>query len=360
MTQLVLNRTFVLNVINIPSATPRVKKEAGSTLLGAGGLRQRLVEVNRSGLSDACKGPRSSRWKCVSTWSSMKEGRADLFTFQQIGSSHDLGGDMADELVKLLNSIGYQPVFLQKTGVKPPDLYQFVDKRLIRRGPLQDYNQEFGKLEKSRGTLPNIQHRESSKKNLDAAVDFLHNALAALGITAIPKLSLSFVGDAELVFTFSEVSYVAVDPTKIDTILQELQVPLAIPDNYVSEGLLHIAYEYAYARRLLMSRADGREFKTDVSGKVGDFIDVGAEGEIDTDGATVMAFKSKRSEAAAFAFKAGKLERSDGRWTFQPEVVRRDIKGGTKPLLLARGLVLTVEEEPAPRPVRATQTTQVA
>jgi len=192
---------------------------------------------------------------------------------------------MADELVKLLNSFGYQPIFLQKTGVKPPDLYQFVDNRLIRRGPLKDYDPEFGKLEETRGTLASIQHRESSKKNLDAAVDFLQNALAALGITAIPKLSLSFAGDAELVFTFSEVSYIAIDPTKIDTILQALQVPLAIPDNYVTQGLLHIAYEYAYARRLLMSRADGKQFKTDISGKVGEFIDLGAQGEIDTDGA---------------------------------------------------------------------------
>lgn len=268
---------------------------------------------------------------------------------------------MADELVKLLNSFGYQPVFLQKTGVKPPDLYHFVGKRLIRRGPLQDYDKEFGMLEKARGTLSNIQHRESSKKNLGAAAEFLHNALAALGISAIPKLSLSFAGDAELVFTFSEVSYCGIDPTKIDNILQKLQVPLAIPDNYVREGLLYIVYEYAYARRLLMSRADGKAFKTDISGKVGDFIDVGTEGEIDTDGATMLAFKSKRSEAAAFAFKAGKLERNNGRWTFQPELVgRRGVKGGTRPLLLARGLVLPVEEEPSLLQASAKTRAQVA
>jgi hypothetical protein len=253
---------------------------------------------------------------------------------------------MADELVKLLNSVGYQPIFLQRTGVKPPELYHFVEKRLVRRGPLEDYNAEFGKLKQTRGTLPNIQHRQSSEKELKASVDFLRNALAALGITAIPKLSLTFAGKADLAFTFSEVSYTAVDPTKIDAVLQGLRVPLAIPDEYVTSGRLHIAYEYAYARRLLMSRADGKEFEADVSGKIGDFIDLGLQGEVDTDGATVVTFKSKSSQAAAFAFKAGQLERSNGRWTFQPEVVkRRAAAGAAQRPLLARGIVLRVEEE---------------
>ncbi len=258
---------------------------------------------------------------------------------------------MADELVKLLNSVGYQPIFLQRTGVKPPELYHFVEKRLIRRGPLEDYNPEFGKLKQSRGTLPDIQHRQSSKKELKASVDFLRNALAALGITAIPKLSLGFAGKADLVFTFSEVSYTAVDPTKIDAILQGLEVPLAIPDEYVTSGRLHIAYEYAYARRLLMSRADGKEFEADVAGKIGEFIDLGVQGKVETDGATVVTFANKGSEAAAFAFKPGQLQRSNGRWTFQPEVVGAPRRRGARaaavparPVLLARGIVLRVEE----------------
>ena len=43
---------------------------------------------------------------------------------------------MADQLVKLLNQYRYQPVFLPRTGLLPPELYNFVKPSLKRRGPL--------------------------------------------------------------------------------------------------------------------------------------------------------------------------------------------------------------------------------
>jgi hypothetical protein len=44
-----------------------------------------------------------------------------------------------DDLVRLLNKKGYQPVMLPRTNVRPPEMYTYADQRLIRRGPLTDY-----------------------------------------------------------------------------------------------------------------------------------------------------------------------------------------------------------------------------
>jgi hypothetical protein len=44
-----------------------------------------------------------------------------------------------------------------------------------------------------------------------------------------------------------------------------------IPQSYIDAAALHIAYEYAYSPELLMSRADKKEFSTDISGSVGTY-----------------------------------------------------------------------------------------
>jgi hypothetical protein len=238
---------------------------------------------------------------------------------------------MADALVKLLNRYGYQPVFLPRTGVVPPELYEFVRPRLVRRGPLSDYIKEVANLPITSGKLGNIEGKLTSGKHFEGAVSFLKQALAVLGIDAIPKIDLAFTGAKELVFSFSDIRYQAVDPTKLDQILQSLETPAAIPDEYVSSGGLHIIYEYAYSATLKMSRADGQQFSADVAGDISSYIDVGAKAKVDSKQNTVISFSSTNNELAAFAYKAGQLQKvNPKRWTFAPEEVRR-LAEGPKP-----------------------------
>lgn len=254
---------------------------------------------------------------------------------------------MADELVKLLNAYGYQPVFLPRTNVEPPELYNFVDKRLIRRGPLKYVLPAVERMRPTRGAVADIEHKQTSGKNARSAVAFLGNALSALGISAVPKLDLSFAGSKEFVFSFSEVSYSAVDPARLDQVLQQLRTYDSIPDEYVRSGRLHIAYEYLYAKRLLLRRADHKSFSIDISGSVGDYIDVGLSGNVETDGTTVVTFAPSGPELPAFAFKVGRLEWLSNRWIFQPEVVMRGAagrRGARKPYIPARSVVLLVED----------------
>src|SRR5664279_5067634 len=149
----------------------------------------------------------------------------------------------SDALVKLLNRYGYQAVFLPRTGLLPPEIYTYVKPSLKRRGPLSDY-MDTSQLTVNQGRLSNLEGQQTGGKRLQAAVDFLRSALQLLGISSIPKVDLKFTGASEFVFSFANVTYLSVDPTKIDRLLQQLTVPLAIPDDRVESGALHIAYEY--------------------------------------------------------------------------------------------------------------------
>ncbi len=183
---------------------------------------------------------------------------------------------------------------------------------------------EVNQLKMSSGLLADIEGKCTSGKKFEAAADFLKSALAVLGISSIPKIDLSFAGGNELTFAFSNVTFQAVDPSKLDAVLQKLTVPAAIPDAYVTEVDLHIVYEYAYSRTIRMSRADQKTFSVDVSGSIGNYVNVGTSAKVDVQGNSTISFSTNATETAAFAYKAGRLQKvTDKRWIFEPEVVLR-------------------------------------
>jgi hypothetical protein len=256
----------------------------------------------------------------------------------------------SDPLVKLLNRYGYQAVFLPRTGMTPPDLYTYVKPSLKRRGPLSDY-MDTAQLPVSKGSLSNFEGQQTGGKHFQAAADFLKAALQILGIGSVPKVDLKFAGASQFVFSFANVTYLSIDPSKIDKVLQNLKVPLAIPDDRVETGALHIAYEYAYSTTLRMSRADRQAFDVDVSGKIADFIDVGTGAKAESEANTVISFSTPDLQPAAFAYRAGRLHRSGRRWTFDPELVMRgsgsSSAAATGPsFIAAENQVLRVVDEP--------------
>jgi hypothetical protein len=230
---------------------------------------------------------------------------------------------MSDALVKVLNSYGYQPVFLPHTGYVPPELYSFEQHKLIRHGTLTAYIKESITFQPTSGDLGSIEGKVTSSKNVDAAIGFLSKALAVIGLGAVPKVDLSFAGSNDFVFAFEGVTYQAVDPAVIESILQGLTLPLAIPDEYVAKGDLHIAYEYAYADTVKMGRTDGKKFSTDVSGNVGAYVDVGTKVKTEVNGNSTITFSgTDKNKKAAFAYKAGRLLKQGARWVFEPEVIK--------------------------------------
>ena len=251
---------------------------------------------------------------------------------------------MADALVELLNSLGYQPVFLPRTGVVPPELYNVANGRLVRRGPLKDYLPAAGDLVPTEGALADIAHRQTTKKQLKGAASFLERALKCIGIASAPKLDLSFTRSTELVFAFADVTYKSVDPSRLDLMLKDIATG-AIPAAYVEDGL-HLAYEYIYARRLLLSRADGAGFDDDIAGKIGSFVDLGQSGSVSVDSATTISFAGRDRLPVAFAYKAGQLTLDRGTWSFYPEEVVRGAEGDAHlPFLIEPGRVLEIDGE---------------
>jgi hypothetical protein len=260
----------------------------------------------------------------------------------------------SDSLVKLLNRSGYQAILLPRTGLKPPDLYTYVKPTLRRRGPVSDY-MDISDLVVSSGRLGNLEGQQTGGKRLNAALDLLKSALEVLGIGSVPKIDLRFTGADSLVFAFSNVTYLSVDPTKIDRLLKTFKVPRAIGEDAIETGALHIAYEYVYSTTLQMRRGDNREFETDVSGDVGKFINADVGAKIEVSHNSVISFSTADLRPAAFAYRAGRLIRSGSRWTFEPEVVMRgvDTPREVRPIdfIPAEDHVLRVVNEPL-RPIR--------
>lgn len=258
-----------------------------------------------------------------------------------------------DALVKLLNRNGYQAILLPRTGIVPPDVYTYVKPTLRRRGPLLDY-MDTADLTIHQGRLSNIEGQQTAGKRFNAAVDFLKSALEVLGIGGVPKVDLKFAGASEFVFSFANVTYLSVDPSRLDKILQQLKVPLAIPDDRVETGALHIAYEYAYSTTVQMRRADQQAFSTDISGKIAEFIDIEGGAKVESTDNTVINFSTQNLQPAAFAYRAGRLLRSGSRWTFEPEVVMRGAAAAgphavPPSFIAAEDHVLRVVDEPFSR-----------
>jgi hypothetical protein len=250
-----------------------------------------------------------------------------------------------DALVRVLNDLGYQPVFLPKAGVQPPELYHYLrdQRRLVRIGELKNFLPAAAALQPVEDKLAEIRLKYTSEKKLDAAVSFLENALKCIGIDSAPKLDLGFTGSKDFSFAFTDVHYRSVDPARLAPLIADLSTA-GIPKEYVEDGRLHVAYEYAYARELLMSRGDKQAFKSDISGKVGEFIDVGLKGSASVASTTTISFKSTDATAVAFAYKAGRLEREGRKWVLYPEEVSRGgLAEERQPYLPQPAVVLSVD-----------------
>jgi hypothetical protein len=264
---------------------------------------------------------------------------------------------MADALVSLLNRFGYQPIFLPRPGVVPPDVYTLEraqpggKTRLVRRGALARYVRGLPALSPRSGGFPDIEHVQTSGKKGSAAASFLERALRCIGIESAPKLDLSFAGQTEMRFSLSEVTLQSVDPADLDAPLQGFK-PEGISTEAIEEGWVHIAYEYAYAKRLVLERADKRELTAGVAGNLSHYIDLGLKGQFTTEGSTRIVFESSGTERAAFAYKAGYLQRAGSKWFFHPESV--NLRSGEAPTqggyVPARGVVLLAEPEAPTEP----------
>jgi hypothetical protein len=253
-----------------------------------------------------------------------------------------------DALMRLLNAKGYQPVLSPRTNLVPPELYVFSNDKLVRLGPLADYMKGAKLPDLRTGSLYDIQQTLTSGKTWKAAGSFLTDALRCIGVDGAPKLDLSFAQSRTLAFSFTGVTYSALDPSQVGLLLDRLNTG-AVPQENIDDGDLHIVYEYAYADTLLMRDASSGITETNFQAlKIENFIDVGGQAQVSAVSDTTLSFKANSGKPAAFACKIGRLEQRGSKWAFFPEEVMgaglAANEGGTRPYLIQRGAALDIED----------------
>jgi len=226
---------------------------------------------------------------------------------------------MADALVKWLSNRGYQPVLLPASGYQPPELYVAAKPSLNRLGPLKDFLPKNLTLPKARtGRVPDIQVVQTTQKSVNAAAKFLDNALSVWGITHAPGLDLSFIGQGNIVFTFTEASYEEVSIPEVARLILHLKDD-ALPKEFRKKGLLHVVYHYLYAGKLEMRRSDKESFQENITGvEIEKLFKLGIQGKVQVTNGNTLLFGPGHATRAAFAYKAGRIRSSGAHYELVP------------------------------------------
>jgi hypothetical protein len=256
-----------------------------------------------------------------------------------------------DALTRVLNARRFEPVLMPRTGMTAPEVWVYDNENLVRWGSLADFVPA-GSLpnELEEGSMPDMNHVETSKKGAKAAAGFLESALRCIGVDSAPKLDLSFGSGRDIAFSFMDVTSRGLLPGRLTRALQEF-APGVIPRQQVEAGMVHIAYEYAYAGTLNMRFASDAQASLDLRAvKIENFVDLGGKADIVTHNETTLSFKSK-GPPAAFAFKVGQLVREQGKWAFHvTEIMGQgftaDEVPDQEPYFLRPGAVLIGEDRP--------------
>jgi hypothetical protein len=256
---------------------------------------------------------------------------------------------MADALVSVLNKDGYQPIFLPRTGLVPPDvmLYRRENRRIVRYGALASLASAAGKLKLHPSNVAPFEGRNTSGKDAAASLGLLGRVLQAIGLGAVPKVDIGFASNQELVFAFHGVSSLGVTLLELRKILATVKLE-GLPADRVDAGDAHIAYDYLYARQLVIKRADGQEFDLGVKGKVEEFFDVAAKGKVKQTSRLSITCEADGDNLPAFAYRAARLlRREDGGFDVLGEQTRLAEGAAPAPYVPQRGVVLDVEETTA-------------
>lgn len=256
-----------------------------------------------------------------------------------------------DALTVLMNSLGYQPLVLAKTGLKAPFLYNYKDTKLEPIGPLSDFLVP-GTVqpENDLGSVPEIARKETDKKSGSAIASFLGDALKVVGITSAPKLESSLSHGTDFVFSFDDVTSEGLTYSKTAKLLHSIDRDALsdLPPGALEGGYIQIAYEFLYAGSLGMRATSGTSASFDAKAiQVNGLLDIGANGKIEATSGTSLSFKAASAQRAAFACKIGWLERvgeslklhihEDAGESFLAD------EAGPQPYLLERGVVIRAE-----------------
>jgi hypothetical protein len=234
---------------------------------------------------------------------------------------------MADRLVAFLNSLGLQPVLLPSSGLHPPELYSYSRRSgLVRRGPLIDYLVSGSQIpDVTEGALPDVDEQCSSAKGRRSALRFAEGVLAIFGGQG-PSLHSAFSGKGKFEFSLREVTYAGLNPSQIEILIREIDLSrLSMKD--LKEGNLHVAYQYAYANKLVIRSGSSGRGTGKAAANIGGLVDIRQEGVQTSDKNSELVYNAVDARAVMFAYKAGQLHWNGHSVEFRPEELRRRFWG---------------------------------
>lgn len=257
---------------------------------------------------------------------------------------------MADQLVQLLNRHGYQPVFA-RVGLKPPRLYTYERTgrglAMQLRGDLSHFVPEGSRLPRPvpQALMSEISGISTSSKDVKGSLGFLRNALACIGIVNAPRLDLKFAGSGSFKFSLTDLEAVGIEPASLNDILPKLNLD-TVPPKLLADGKVYIAYEYLCASTVTLERGDAKSFDTQVDvARIGEFVDVGAEGKVKVERNSRMVFQSADGKRAAFATKVGRVSEEAGKRYLVLDDGFASTEALRSPVIPVRNSVLVMLEE---------------
>ena len=223
-----------------------------------------------------------------------------------------------DPFMRFMNGKGYMPIVHPKSGVSPPvvltlkgdqyfDTREIVElltsRKLSTDGLVVDY-QAAADFEKD------LSNNQSGK----VSIGFLGNILSKLGIGGDPKVAAHANHGDQTKYCFQGVSIKSVSPGLIRDRIHDLK-----PDDFDSDDLrngnVYIAYQYVYAKKLIVGTGDNLAAGFDASVDIHNAakIEVSAGG----DRVRIDMASFNGEEPVAFGFKAGQLSLKDGKYHFE-------------------------------------------
>ena len=260
-------------------------------------------------------------------------------------------GTRNDALTVLLNSLGYQPLVLAKTGLKAPYVYKYKDTKLEEIGSLSDLLlPEAGHPELDVHEVPEVTRKETDKKNGSAFAGFLGDALRAIGITTPPRINADAAREKEFTFSFENVTSEGLSYLQTSKLIRQIdkQAVADLLSDDLEAGYIHIAYDYLFAGSLSMRDASSSAAGAGAKGlEIKQILDVGASVKVEKTSEDTWSFKSDASNRAAFACKIGWLEKKGTELKLHihedsGESFLAD-EGEPQPYLLERGVVIRAE-----------------
>jgi len=238
----------------------------------------------------------------------------------RVRRGNDSGGTQVldDPFMVYMNNKGYNPIVLPKSGVSPPmvmilesdhysDMRELTElltsRKLSTEGLVANY-------EPAAGFEKDLANNKSGK----VSVTLFDRLLSGIGLSGDATIKAHANQGGQTKYQFQEVYVKNTFPGVIRERIGNLESDV-FDDADLKEDRVYIAYQYVYAKKLIIGNGNNMAAGFGGKGKVGGAADI--EVSASGDSVRIDVAKYNGNEPLAFGFKAGRLTRRTGKYHFE-------------------------------------------